>query len=154
MDHCYRIGGEWIAILSPHTEFVCVVLFLQNVIVTLLAQSMIAVMKMEFASVRRERQGLNVISVCGDITGTYGVVNVSNCPISATHLAACASLCQHVQHLNNSLKKLSATFQNSFCLKLNENIWMEAVNWLCNPFVSICFFMPLPPLSVNAWKNL
>lgn len=93
-------------ILFPHTEFVCVViLFLQNVIVTPLAQSMIAVMKMEFASVRREQQGLSVISVCGDITGTYGVVNVSNCPLSATHFAACASLRQHVQHPDSSKKK-------------------------------------------------
>lgn len=60
-----------------------VILFLQNVIVTVWAQSMIAVMKKEFVSVSREQQGLSVISVCGDITGTTRVVNVSNCPTSA-----------------------------------------------------------------------
>ncbi|KAG8132715.1 hypothetical protein E2320_010547, partial [Naja naja] len=46
-----------------------------NVIVTVWAQSMIAVMKKEFVSVSREQQGLSVISVYGDITGTTRVVN-------------------------------------------------------------------------------
>lgn len=74
--------------LYPCTEFMYVVLFLQNVIVTLLAQSVIAVMKKEFVSVRRELQGLSVISVSRDITGTTRVANVSNCPTSAP-LACC-----------------------------------------------------------------
>lgn len=55
----------------------CVVLFLQSVIVTLWAQSMIVVMAQDFVSVRRERQGLSVMSVCRGIPGTPAV-NVSN----------------------------------------------------------------------------
>lgn len=55
----------------------CVVLFLQSVIVTLWAQSMIVVMAQDFVSVRLERQGLNVMSVCQEIPGTTAV-NVSN----------------------------------------------------------------------------
>ena len=55
----------------------CVVLFLQSVIVTLWAQSMIVVMAQDFVSVRLERQGLNVISACQEIPGTTAV-NVSN----------------------------------------------------------------------------
>lgn len=62
----------------------CVVLFLQNVIVTILAQSVTTVMKKEFVSVSREQQGLSVISVCRDIIGTARAVDVSNCPSSAT----------------------------------------------------------------------
>lgn len=55
----------------------CVVLFLQSVIVTLWAQSMIVVMAQDFVSVRLERQGLSVMSVCREIPGTTAV-NVSN----------------------------------------------------------------------------
>ena len=55
----------------------CVVLFLQSVIVTLWAQSMIVVMAQDFVSVRLERQGLKVMSVCQEIPGTTAV-NVSN----------------------------------------------------------------------------
>jgi hypothetical protein len=65
----------------------CVVLFLQSVIVTPLAQSMIAVMAQDSVSVRLERQGLSVISVCREIPGTPAV-NVSNsgsCPLPAEY---------------------------------------------------------------------
>lgn len=88
--------------LSPYVDLnpacVCVVLFLQTVIVTLLVQSMIAVMTEDFVSVRREHQGLNVINVCRDISGTAWAVNVSNSelPLSCS-FAASASVCYHVQ---------------------------------------------------------
>lgn len=121
-----------------------VILFLQNVIVTVWAQSMIAVMKKEFVSVSREQQGLSVISVCGDITGTTRVVNVSNCPTSAPlplhpllPVLPCASMLSP-QGQTNFLKR--ASFPNVSCLNLksNESIPTKAINWLCNPFVSIC----------------
>ena len=63
----------------------CVVLFLQSVIVTLWAQSMIVVMAQDFVSVRLEQQGLSVMSACLEIPGTTAV-NVSNsgsCPLPA-----------------------------------------------------------------------
>lgn len=84
-------------------QCVCVVLFLQTVIVTLLVQSMIAVMTEDFVSVRREHQGLNVINVCRDISGTAWAVNVSNSesPLSC-NFAASASVCCHVQLLQGS----------------------------------------------------
>lgn len=71
----------------------CVVLFLQSVIVTLWAQSMIVVMAQDFVSVRRERQGLSVMSVCREIPGTTAV-NVSNsgsCPLPAAAWLICLS---------------------------------------------------------------
>lgn len=63
----------------------CVVLFLQSVIVTLWAQSMTVVMAQDFVSVRLEQQGLSVMSVCQEIPGTTAV-NVSksgSCPLPA-----------------------------------------------------------------------
>lgn len=60
----------------------CVVSFLQSVIVTLWAQSMIVVMAQDFVSVKLERQGLSVMSVCQEIPGATAA-NVSNsggCP--------------------------------------------------------------------------
>lgn len=63
----------------------CVVLFLQSVIVTLWAQSMIVVMAQDFVSVKLEQQGLSVMNVCQEIPGTTAV-NVSNsgsCPLPA-----------------------------------------------------------------------
>ncbi|KAG8511604.1 Netrin-G1, partial [Galemys pyrenaicus] len=44
-----------------------------SVIVTLWAQSMVVVMAQDFVSVRLERQGLSVISVCREIPGTTAV---------------------------------------------------------------------------------
>lgn len=80
----------------------CVVLFLQTVIVTLLVQSMIAVMTEDFVSVRREHQGLNVINVCRDISGTAWAVNVSNSELPLfCNFAASASVCYHVQLLKS-----------------------------------------------------
>lgn len=54
-----------------------VVLSLQRVIVTLWARSMVVVMARDFVSVRLERQGLSVMSVCREIPGAPAV-NVSN----------------------------------------------------------------------------
>lgn len=55
----------------------CVVSFLQSVIVTPWAQSMSAVMAQDSVSVRREPRGLSVMSVCRAIPGTPAV-DVSN----------------------------------------------------------------------------
>ncbi|TRY66176.1 hypothetical protein DNTS_028290 [Danionella cerebrum] len=55
----------------PPFSTVCVcVLFLQTVIVILLALSLIAVMAQDIVNVRKERQGLSAMNVCQDICGT------------------------------------------------------------------------------------
>lgn len=89
-DACIAGTGARVWVTSGRCGLVSslVVLFLQTVIVTLWARSMNVVMAQDFVSVRLERQGLSVMSVCREIPGTPAV-NVSNrgrCPLPAAWL--------------------------------------------------------------------
>ena len=80
---------------------------------------MIAVMTEDFVSVRREHQGLNVINVCRDISGTAWAVNVSNsesrpCPATLLPLRLYAITCSYLRAENE---------QNALQTILPEPFW-------------------------------
>lgn len=137
------IGIECIiTIRQTWIRCVCVVLFLQTVIVTLLVQSMIAVMTEDFVSVRRGHQGLNVINVCRDISGTAWAVNVSNSesrpsPATLLPLRLYATTCSYFRAENeqNALRAV----RKPHCLNLSG----DSHPGLCHPFLSTGFWYPL-----------
>lgn len=84
---------------------------------------MIAVMTEDFVSVRREHQGLNVINVCRDISGTAWAVNVSNSesrpsPATLLPLRLYAIMCSSLraEHEQNALRAV----RMPYCLNLAE----------------------------------